>query len=78
MEGVRGFAGVGAGRGPGGGCFWWLGPVGGGGGAAKWHAPGLLVPNGGPAHGLRPRFVVAQIWADRGGGGAMKLMGEGL
>ena len=70
------FAGVGAGRGPGRGCLWWLGPVGGG-GAAKWLAPGLLVPNGGPAHGLHPCFVVAKIWADRRATGGVRGGGTG-
>ena len=42
------------------GSFRWPGhEAGGGGGAAKGPAPDLLVPNGGPAHGLHPRFVVA-------------------
>ena len=48
-----------------------------GGGAAKWPAPGLLVPNGGPAHGLHPRFVVAKIRADRGGTGREGVRGGG-
>ena len=38
---------------------------GGGGGGGKRPAPLLPVPNGGPAHGLHPGFVVAYIWADR-------------
>ena len=51
-------------------CFW-SGPISVGGvGAAKGQLfPGL---QGEPAHGLHPRFVVAEIWADRarrGGGG---------
>ena len=43
----------------------------GGGGVAKGMLPCLLVPKKEPAHGLHPRFVVAEIWADRerGGGG---------
>ena len=57
MEGVRGFAGVGAGRGPGGGGVLLVaGPRGGGGGGKM----------------ARPRFVVAKIWADRGGSGRAK------
>ena len=42
---------------------------GGGVGAAKGLLSCFLVPKGKPAHGLHPRFVVAEIWADRGGGG---------
>ena len=46
---------------------------GGGGGVAKGMLPCLLVPKREPAHGLHPRFVLADIWADRererGGGG---------
>ena len=45
----------------------------GGGGLAKGKLPCLLVPKREPAHSLHPRFVVAEIWADRerarGGGG---------
>ena len=42
--------------------------LGGGVGAAK--GPPLFPgPQGEPAHGLHPRFVVAVIWADWGGGG---------
>ena len=43
----------------------------GGGGASKRSAPLFPGPQGEPAHGLHPRFVVAEIWADRakGGGG---------
>ena len=37
---------------------------GGGGGGSKSRPPCFLVPNGGPAHGLHPPFVVAEIWAD--------------
>ena len=45
QEGIGGGREAGAGQG-----------VGGGGGRPT---PNLLVPNGGPAHGLHPRFVVA-------------------
>ena len=44
----------------------------GGGGGSKRSAPLFPGPQGEPAHGLHPRFVVAEIWADRvglGGGG---------
>ena len=41
----------------------------GGGGGSKRPAPLFPGPQGGPAHGLHPRFVVAEIWADKGGGG---------
>ena len=46
----------------------------GGGGGSKRPAPLFPGPQGGPAHGLHPRFVVAEIWADKGqgGGGAYK------
>ena len=42
----------------------------GGGGGSKRSAPLFPGPQGEPAHGLHPRFVVAEIWADRvlGGG----------
>ena len=40
-----------------------------GGGGSKRPAPLFPGPQGGPAHGLHPRFVVAEIWADKGGGG---------
>ena len=47
----------------------------GGGGGSKRSAPLFPGPQGEPAHGLHPRFVVAEIWADRGsrggGGGAV-------
>ena len=45
---------------------------GGGGRGSKRSAPLFPGPQGEPAHGLHPRFVVAEIWADRvkkGGGG---------
>ena len=42
--------------------------LGGGGGGSKRPAPLFPGPQGGPAHGLHPRFVVAEIWADKGGG----------
>ena len=41
----------------------------GGGGGSKRPAPLFPGPQGGPAHGLHPRFVVAEIWADKGAGG---------
>ena len=41
----------------------------GGGGGSKRSAPLFPGPQEEPAHGLHPRFVVAEIWADRGGGG---------
>ena len=41
----------------------------GGGGGSKRPAPLFPGPQGGPAHGLHPRFVVAEIWADKEGGG---------
>ena len=40
---------------------------GGGVGAAKGLLPCFPGPGGGPAHVLHPRFVVAEIWADREG-----------
>ena len=40
-----------------------------GGGGSKRSAPLFPGPQGEPAHGLHPRFVVAEIWADRGAGG---------
>ena len=43
-------------------------PLSRGGGGGKSLPPRFLAPKGGPAHGLHPHFVVAQIWADRGGG----------
>ena len=36
------------------------------GGRAAKPAPAFVAPNRGAAHGLHPRFVVAEIWADRG------------
>ena len=46
-----------------------------GGGGSKRPAPLFPGPQGGPAHGLHPRFVVAEIWADKqlGGGGSFAL-----
>ena len=43
----------------------------GGGRGSKRSATLFPGPQGEPAHGLHPRFVVAEIWADwgRGGGG---------
>ena len=32
---------------------------------------------GGPAHGQHPRFVVAEIWADQGGGGGIGGLAAG-
>ena len=47
----------------------------GGGRGSKKSAPQFPGPQGEPAHGLHPRFVVAEIWADRevrgGGGGCL-------
>ena len=37
-----------------------------GGGGSKRPAPLFPGPQGGPAHGLHPRFVVAEIWANKG------------
>ena len=64
-EGVRACGG-------GGGCWacFRSGPISvGGGGGSKRSAPLFPGPHEEPAHGLHPRFVVAQIWADRGLGG---------
>ena len=66
-EGVRACGG-------GGGCWacFRSGPISvGGGGGSKRSAPLFPGPHEEPAHGLHPRFVVAEIWADRekGGGG---------
>ena len=61
--------------GGGGGCWacFRSGPISvGGGGGSKRSAPLFPGPQEEPAHGLHPRFVVAEIWADRdqkGGGG---------
>ena len=48
----------------------------GGGRGSKKSAPQFPGPQGEPAHGLHPRCVVAEIWADRvighGGGGGVK------
>ena len=46
----------------------------GGGGGSKRSAPLFPGPHEEPAHGLHPRFVVAEIWADRarGGGGGLE------
>ena len=74
--GVRGHAGGGGGcAGPA------FGPISvGGGGGSKRPAPLFPGPQGGPAHGLHPRFVVAEIWADKvvagaGGGGWVRVAG---
>ena len=60
-------------RGGGGGVCWARfrsGPISvGGGRGSKRSAPLFPGPQGEPAHGLHPRFVVAEIWADRAGGG---------
>ena len=52
-----------------------------GGRGSKRSAPLFPGPQGEPAHGLHPRFVVAEIWADRvtrgGGGGASRHAFEG-
>ena len=45
-------------------CCW-----GGEGRGSKKSAPQFPGPQGEPAHGLHPRFVVAEIWADREEGG---------
>ena len=68
---VRGHAGGGWG-----GVSFWSRPisVGGGGRGSKKSAPQFPGPQGEPAHGLHPRFVVAEIWADgRGGGGGAHI-----
>ena len=54
--------------------------VGGGGGRGSKRSALLFPgPQGEPAHGLHPRFVVAEIWADRGhGGGGGGGAGKGL
>ena len=49
----------------------------GGGRGSKRSAPLFHGPQGEPTHGLHPRFVVAEIWGDRGWGGWGGL-GEGL
>ena len=56
--------------------------VGGGGGRGSKRSALLFPgPQGEPAHGLHPRFVVAEIWADRGfeggGGGGVGVGGGG-
>ena len=55
---------------------------GGGDRGSKKSAPQFPGPQGEPAHGLHPRFVVAEIWADRvgmggGGGGGGGIGGGG-
>ena len=55
--------------GGGGGCrvCLWSRPISvGGGRGSKKSAPLFPGPQGEPAHGLHPRFVVAEIWADGG------------
>ena len=69
--------------GGGGGCWacFRSGPISvGGGGGSKRSAPLFPGPQEEPAHGLHPRFVVAEIWADRvrGGGGAGAVGSVGL
>ena len=62
-EGARACWGGGGGAGPA------FGPAPfllGGGGGSKRSIPLFPGPQGEPAHGLHPRFVVAEIWADRG------------
>ena len=66
-EGAKACWGGGGGAGPAFGPALFL--LGGGGGGSKRSAPLFPGPQGEPAHGLHPRFVVAEIWADRGGGG---------
>ena len=69
-------------RGGGGGCWacFRSGPISvGGGGGSKRSAPLFPGPQEEPAHGLHPRFVVAEIWADRvqrGGGGGWGVGGR--
>ena len=74
-EGVRACGG-------GGGACFRSGPISvGGGGGSKRSAPLFPGPHEEPAHGLHPRFVVAEIWADRGvckGGGGEGGEGIGL
>ena len=72
-------------RGGGGGCWacFRSGPISvGGGGGSKRSAPLFPGPHEEPAHGLHPRFVVAEIWADRvlggGGGGLVGSWGGGV
>ena len=63
-------------RGGGGGCWacFRSGPISvGGGGGSKRSAPLFPGPQEEPAHGLHPRFVVAEIWADRAGGGGIAV-----
>ena len=58
--------------GGGGGCWacFRSGPISvGGGRGSKRSAPLFPGPQGEPAHGLHPHFVVAEIWADWGAGG---------
>ena len=67
----------------GGGCWacFRSGPISvGGGGGSKRSAPLFPGPQEEPAHGLHPRFVVAEIWADRGprgGGGGLAVPAPG-
>ena len=49
-------------------CFWSRPISVGWGRGSKRSAPLFPGPQGEPAHGLHPRFVVAEIWADRGVG----------
>ena len=68
--------------GGGGGCraCFLSGPISvGGDRGSKRSAPLFPGPQGEPAHGLHPRFVVAEIWADRvqgGGGGAKSVVAD--
>ena len=64
--------------GGGGGCWacFRSGPISvGWGGGSKRSAPLFPGPQEEPAHGLHPRFVVAEIWADRVGGGGRSSSG---
>ena len=45
---------------------------------SKRSAPQFPGPQGEPAHGLHPRFVVPEIWADREGVGGVGRVWAGL
>ena len=47
------------------------------GGEGEQKPPSLFLVRNRPAHGLHPRFVVASIWVDNGGGGGQKGMDRG-
>ena len=51
---------------------------GGGGRGSKRSAPLFPGPQGEPAHGLHPRFVVAEIWADKEPEGGAGGLAQGL